>query len=123
VADLRSAVNPRAEKAFDFALDVTKQLITLATAVIALTITFLTDVAKEASADTARWLQAGWVFYLVSIAFGILTLMALTGTLGDTKSSDPPSINASNILMFAKVQVGSFFVAVALTLVFGFKAV
>jgi len=116
-------MNPRVEKAFDFAQETTKQLITLATAVIALTITFLTDVAKDASAGTALWLQAAWVFYLVSIAFGIFTLMALTGTLGDLDADGPPSINARNILMLAKGQVFCFFAAVALTLVFGFKAV
>lgn len=116
-------MNPRDEKGFDFALDLTKQLITVATAVIALTITFLTDVAKDASAWTAVWLQFAWVLYLVSIAFGIFTLMALTGTLADPKAKAPPSINAGNVRLFALAQQFSFFVAVALTLVFGFKAV
>jgi hypothetical protein len=116
-------MNPRDEKAFDFALDLTKQLITVATAVIALTITFLTDVAKDAPAGTAVWLQIAWILYLVSIAFGIFTLMALTGTLADPKAKEPPSINAGSTRRFAGAQVLSFFVAVALTMVFGFKAV
>jgi hypothetical protein len=116
-------MNPRVEKAFDFAADATKQLITLSTAVIAVTITFLTDVAKDAPAGTAVWLQVGWILYLLSIAFGILTLLALTGTLADLDAEEPPSINARNIRRLAAGQVLSFFAAVALTLVFGFKAV
>jgi hypothetical protein len=118
-----SELSPREEKAFDFALDATKQLMTLSTAVIALTITFLTDVAKDAPAGTARWLQAAWIGYLVSIGFGVLTLLALTGTLGSRKNRASPSIYAENIVMFSMGQVLSFFAAVALTLVFGFKAV
>lgn len=43
--------NPQVEKAFDFAQEVTKQLITLATGVIALTITFLTEVIATDSSD------------------------------------------------------------------------
>jgi len=116
-------MNPRVEKAFDFALDATKQLITLATAVIALTITFLTDVAKDAPAGTAVWLQIAWILYLVSIAFGIFTVAALTGALANLDAEEPPSINAGNIRFLAGAQVLSFFVGIALTMVFGFKAV
>ena len=116
-------MNPRDEKAFDFALDLTKQLITVATAVIALTISLLTDVAKDASASTAVWLQFAWVLYFLSIACGIFTLMALTGSLADSDAEEPPSINEGKVRLFAGAQLFSFFVAVALTLVFGFKAV
>lgn len=116
-------MNPRAEKAFDFALDLTKQLIALASAVIALTITFLTDVAKDAPAGTAVWLQIAWILYLLSIAFGLFTLSALTGALADEDAEEPPSINTGNIRRIAGAQLFSFFVALALTLVFGFKAV
>jgi hypothetical protein len=68
------------EKAFDFAQDTTKQLITLATGVIALTITFLSDVIKTAPASSVTWLHSAWVLYLVSIVFGILTLLNSQGT-------------------------------------------
>jgi hypothetical protein len=110
-------------KAFEFAQEATKQLITLATAVIALTITFLTDVVKEAPTGSAPWLQAAWIFYLVSIAFGVFTLLALTGSLGTSKEGKTPSIYAKNVVLPSMAQVFSFFAAVSLTLVFGFKAV
>ena len=117
------------EKAFDFAQDVTKQLITLATGVIALTLTFLTDVVKTAPAGTVVWLHVAWVVYLVSIVFGIVTLLNLSGNLerpgadktsGVTKES---SIYRASIRVCSGLQVLTFLAAIALTLVFGFKAV
>ncbi len=63
-------MEPRIEKAFAFAQETTKQLITLSTAVITLTITFLKDVVKAAPVGSAPYLQAAWVFYLLSIVFG-----------------------------------------------------
>src|SRR5690242_1048270 len=51
-------------KAFDFAQDVTKQLITLSTGVIALTITFLKDVATKAPSGALDFLHIAWVLFL-----------------------------------------------------------
>lgn len=118
-----TALSSRVEKAFDFAQESTKQLITLSTAVIALTITFLTDVVKDAPAGSAPYLQAAWIFYLVSIVFGVFTLLALTGTLGRPDEGETPAIYARNIVLLSMSQVLCFFAAIALTLVFGFKAV
>ena len=53
-----SEMEPRIEKAFAFAQETTKQLITLSTAVITLTITFLKDVVKAAPVGSAPYLQA-----------------------------------------------------------------
>jgi hypothetical protein len=111
------------EKAFDFAQEATKQLITLATGVIALTITFLTDVVETAPEASVGFLQAAWVLYLGSIVFGILTLLALTGTLERPGEGRTPSIYRGNIVVFSIGQVLTFCAAVALTLVFGFKTV
>jgi hypothetical protein len=110
------------EKAFDFAQDATKQLIGLATGIIALTITFLTDVAKAAPSGAEFFLQAAWVMYLASIAFGVFTLLALTGQL-EQGGGDKPSIYSEAVVRFAKGQIISFGAALILTLVFGFLAV
>jgi hypothetical protein len=45
------------EKSFEFALETTKQLITLATAIVALTITFVKDLA-QAAPDWSLYLLA-----------------------------------------------------------------
>jgi len=111
------------EKAFDFAQESTKQLIALATGVIALTITFLTDVIKTAPAGSAGFLQAAWVLYLVSIVFGMLTMLMLTGNLERPGAGKSPSIYRGNIVVCSIAQVLTFSAAIGLTLVFGFKAV
>lgn len=110
------------EKAFDFAQEATKQLIGLATGVIALTITFLTDIVKTAPSGSEVYLQAAWVVYLISIACGVFTLQALTGQL-ERPEAGTPSIYSSGIRKGSIAQIVSFAVALALTLVFGFKAV
>jgi hypothetical protein len=118
-----AGISKEVEKAFDFAQEATKQLITLATGVIALTITFLTDVVERAPEGSIGFLQAAWILYLVSIVFGILTLLMLTGALERPGEGRTPSIYRGNIVACSIVQVLTFSAAVALTLVFGFKAV
>lgn len=113
-------LDPAIEKAFDFAQEATKQLIALATGVIALTITFLTDVLK--TEGSAGFLQTAWVLYLVSIVFGVLTLLMLTGNLERPGEGRTPSIYRGNIAFCSGGQVLTFCLAVVFTLVFGFKA-
>jgi hypothetical protein len=116
------------EKAFDFAQDATKQLITLATGVIALTLTFLTDVIKKAPGSSADWLHAAWVVFLVSIVFGVFTLLNISGVLerpgkDEQEVALTPSIYRPSIRVLSIIQILTFSTGVALTLVFGFKAV
>lgn len=132
----------RLEKAFDFASDSTKQLITLSTGILTLTITFSKDILGGVSGDPINLLVAAWVVYLISIIFGLVTLLSLTGSLergeghnvgngqpaesGGT-GADPgdqsfPSIYASNIRIPATVQILLFLVATILIVVFAIQA-
>jgi hypothetical protein len=109
------------QKAFDFAQETTKQLLTLATGIIALTITFLKDVAGTASHDDRLYLQWGWIVYLVSIAFGVLTLMALTGNLERPGDGGSPSIYRGNIRLLSIGQIAAFFIGTVLIVIFAIK--
>jgi hypothetical protein len=115
-------IDPHIEKAFDFAQEATKQLIALATGIIALTITFLTDVVDTASAGIT-FLRAAWVLYLVSVILGIFTLLSLAGNLERPGEGQTPSIYRGNVVTFSIGQIACFGAALAFTLVFGFKAV
>jgi hypothetical protein len=123
-------LSEREKKAFDFAQEATKQLIALSTGVIALTITFLKDVVKKAPRGSATYIHAAWLLYLASIVFGIVTLLALTGSLGSAtktqkkkgKDQHEASIYAVHIRVASALQIVSFLSAVALTLVFGIRA-
>ncbi len=66
------------KKAFDFASATVKQLITLSTALIALSITFRGNFDESGNEFL---LLVCWICFFVSVIFGIMTLMALTGTL------------------------------------------
>lgn len=116
-------LDPGVEKAFEFAQEATKQLIALATGVVALTITFLTDVLETAPGSAERFLQAAWVLYLVSVVFGVLTLLSLAGNLERPGDGASPSIYRGNIIAFSIGQVLCFGTAMALTLAFGFTVV
>lgn len=111
-------------KAFDFAQETTKQLLTLATAIFALTLTFIKDVASgEEGKEALGWLHWGWGLYIASIAFGVLTLMMLAGNLEKPHGGQRPSIYGANIVVVAILQVIAFGVALVLTAVFGIKAI
>lgn len=70
------------EKSFDFAASVSKQLISLSTAVIAIMLTFGKNlVGENIGTDYNCWLIAAWILFLFSTVCGIATLMALAGSL------------------------------------------
>jgi hypothetical protein len=107
------------EKAFDFAADTVKQLITLATGIIALTITFSKDFLGDTE-EGRGLLMWSWGLYLISIIFGIVTMLALTGILGRRKDD---SIYSPNVRLLAGGQIVSFLVATGLIVLFGIRAV
>jgi hypothetical protein len=114
-------------KAFDFASDTIKQMIALATAVVTVTISFAKDVLGGLSNGTPTLLfgagsqdvlGASWGFYLISVLFGIVTIMALTGQLRQPQP-DPyrPTVTIPAIL-----QSIAFFVGTVLIVVVGLAA-
>ena len=106
-------------KAFEFAQELTKQLLTLATAIFALTLTFVEDIAGPDPA--IEWLYWAWALYIASVLFGIASLMLLAGNLERSHGGGPPSIYAGNTRAAAALQILSFTAALVLTLVFGAK--
>lgn len=107
---------------FQSARDTTKQFITLATGIIALEITFLTDVVKALDNGVKLYVQLSWLSFLLSILFGIWTLMALTGTIAKRKNEKLPNIYGSNVKLPSILQIVTFLAGLSLTVIFGFKA-
>jgi hypothetical protein len=112
-------LDDRRGKSFNFAQDLTKQLITLATAVIALTITFHTDVA--AGDGETMLLASAWIAFILCVVFGVGVLMTLTGNL--ERAREQPTVYAPNTVLLAKAQVLAFVAGMALTVVYGLTAV
>jgi hypothetical protein len=111
------------KKAFDFAQETSKQLITLATGVIGLTITFGKDFVGSVHGFPRCLAVMSWALLLASVAFGLLTLMALTGSL-EPAAGDPaaPSIRGGNVTVPAIIQVLLFFLGLLLAVLFGILA-
>lgn len=124
------------KKAFDFAADTTKQLIGISTGIIALMVTFSKDIIGNNIVSPKSLLAWTWGIFIVSIVFGVLTLMALTGTLQPMKKEskdevpenkpEPTNIeldiNNGNIRLFSSLQILFFLIAIVLTAVFGYKS-
>jgi heme A synthase len=119
------------------AADTTKQIITLSTGVITLTITFLDKIIQPARPDIPHYVPwtmfTAWVFFGLAILFGVITLGAITGTLDalDRQQNGQP-LNAdqtaaigalsqgANVQRPARAMSIAFLVALALTIWTGF---
>jgi hypothetical protein len=108
-------------KSFDYAQDVTKQVLTLATAVVTITVSFLKDIVTEAPGDARTVLYFSWALFALSILGGIATLLNLTGRVAEVESSTE-GIKAFAIRFFSLVQLISFFLAFACIVYFGARA-
>lgn len=76
----------RITKSFDFAADVTKQLIALSTAIISLCVAFTDKIFSSSAAQShSTTLLIALLGFVLSIILGIFTLMALAGHLGNPK--------------------------------------
>lgn len=73
----------RIKKSYDFAADLSKQMITLSTAIITLCVAFTDKVfTSEAAQANSSWLMWSLGVLVFSIAVGVFHLMGLTGQLG-----------------------------------------
>jgi|ERR1700726_1157481 len=118
-AEGERVTDEQAKKAFDFASDASKQLITLSTGVIALTVTFNKDFIGQNASGAKGWLVAAWFAYLVSIFFGCWFLLSVAGTFAKTLK---PYLYDTNTVLPAYGQVVAFVIALVLTVVFGWQA-
>jgi hypothetical protein len=112
-------VDARTEKAFEFAMEVTRQLLTLSAAILAVTITIARDIEGEVA-----WLAAAWFAFLVSIVCGMWGLYALVVELnpGRHRRDEPPTLAASGVRAPALAQIGTFVLGTACLVIFGWTA-
>jgi hypothetical protein len=107
---------------FNSANELAKQLITLATGILALSITFIRDILKN-NAHVVIWpLTCAWVSYLLSVCFGIWTMMAITGTIFEaTQNPTNSATYEMNISVPALLQILAFIIGTILLIVYGAK--
>jgi hypothetical protein len=106
----------RTKKSFDFAADATKQLLTLSTAILALTTTLVEKVFTPSQSSVWVFLLLAWLLLLTSVLCGIWTLLQLTTSLANKVE---PTIIDPSITMAALAQILLFVVALAVLIGFG----
>lgn len=130
-------MDEREKKSFDFAGDVTKQLITLSIGILTLCIAFTDKIFSSEAAHANSWLIfVALSLFTLSVLCGILTLMKLTGTIArnprnreqlilnqNTPSIDNSNSTNSNIYdactrIFSGKQMLSFLLAIIFSMSF-----
>lgn len=115
------------KKAFDVALDLTKQLMTLATGTLALTATFIKEILKIPIGEPVplKWLLfITWGLMLLSIFCGLLAYGAISGTLdgADITLKNNPEKRLSpfnfNITLWAVYQAVIFYLGIVSLIVY-----
>jgi uncharacterized protein YegP (UPF0339 family) len=107
---------------FASANDLAKQLITLATGILALSITFIKDILKNHGQIITRKLNYAWLFYLLSVLFGILEMMAIAGSISGFGSNGPPhTIYDTNVRIPAFLQITTFLLGTLFLIIYGSK--
>lgn len=112
------AVDDQVKLAFASVTDLTKQLITLGTAVLTLEASFAkVFFERQVVKHWQGW--ASWSLLLLSVVAGIWVLMATTGTLAADKAVTGKAIYEPNIRIPAFIQVLLFVAGMAVSIWFG----
>lgn len=111
------------QRAFDLVVEITKQVITLATALVALGVTFAKDFVGVGPEDARLWLARSWVAFLLSIVFGLVTLMACAGAHGRAKEDGNVDPYQTNIRVVGSVQLLAFVVGLAMSVMAGYLSI
>jgi hypothetical protein len=109
-------------KPFDYVQDATKQVLTLSTGVVTITISFLKDIVSEAPTDARAALFIAWGLFAVSILFGVATLLNLSGNVGAAADKKSKGIYGPGIRTFSALQLIAFFFASVGVAYFGARA-
>jgi hypothetical protein len=117
------ALGPPKDSQFDVALDISKQLLTLATVVVSLTVSFWKDVAGAAGVGRFGYICMGaaWVLFLLSILFGLWCCYAILGSIAKPigAAGSPRSVYDTNVAVPMGAQQITFLFAVLATVAFG----
>jgi outer membrane protein OmpA-like peptidoglycan-associated protein len=103
---------------FEFAGDATKQLITVATGVVAATAIF----SKDLDTTTRYMALASWIVLTISVVLGLLALLTMTGNLHLASVNKVAPTLSEEIHFWSRWQVGSFLIGILLVILFGFFA-
>lgn len=112
-------MSDRDKKAYELAADVVKQILGLATAIVAVTATLLKDVISVHVPLSWTVIVGAWTLLIISIGFGIRTLQWLATNMWGPDDVRLPQLNDANLVRAARIHVATFVVALILLAIFG----
>ncbi|MFD1796644.1 hypothetical protein FQV27_13085 [Paracoccus aurantiacus] len=107
-------------KSFDFAADLIKQVLTLSSAIIAVTVSAAKFLFASASADVFQVMFISWASFIVCILFGFFAYMSLTGELARPKIPGAPHIYTGKIRFFMTIHLLAFFIGIIFVALFAY---
>ncbi len=117
-------MDDRLKNSFDFLKATIIQFIGLSTGVLTLEISFKKDIAgPNITADVKMWLLWSWFSFLISVFFGLWTLLALTGTLASKKKMTPDELYKANIRFPSLLQILFFLAGLICTCIFAWLGI
>ncbi|HEY6873105.1 MAG TPA: hypothetical protein VI298_10310 [Geobacteraceae bacterium] len=104
-------------QAIALANDLVKEVLTLSTGLLAFTATFRKDVKDNGSVSVAILIVA-WIILLVSVVYGILSLMTIVGIVVPATDPGKPCPVLTSVTGPFKVQIVSFGLGAILMVVY-----
>jgi len=109
-------------KQFDMATDIAKALLTLATGVLTLTITFSHDLVTTVNGSHKGLLEWGWGLFFGSIFGGVWLLYAANGSVSNIAKGTRQTIYDKNVAIPMALQQVTFVVGIVLMGIYGITA-
>jgi hypothetical protein len=107
-----------------FAGEVCKQIITLSTGIIALSVTFAKDLLPAGTMIVPTVIKLAWLGYGIAILAAVATMMTLAGAFHQIEQGNEGfDINRPNVRIFAVSMVVAFVAGIGLTIAAGWTAV
>lgn len=116
---LNLIMDEQAKAAFASASESSKLLITLATGLLGLEITFAKDIVVTLTHPGRVLLGISWALFLLTVVTGLWTQLALTGSLGGDTTPTAKAIFGSNVRIPAITQILFFLAGLGCTVAFG----
>jgi hypothetical protein len=116
-----ASMDDQAKQAFSAASDWSKQIMTLSTGIVTLTVTFSDKVFGNLSHTETWLLMIAWALYIISILGGIWVLTALNDKL--VLDKPPVAADVLSAHFRAGVQATTFVAATVVIAIFGFLTV
>lgn len=106
------------QTAFNLASDLDKQILTLATGVLALSITFRKEFDNAPGFGSKFFLFGSWIFLLLSVCAGLFTMGKLVSLSLRADSVEKTSV-LNDAMPFASTQEILFFLGILFILIYG----